>query len=177
MEADLLRFPHKKLRSHAIKEYMEAAGYERAVCFSCGNAARELENAGVNVLHIGEKGDLTPNRWFTPYEIASTFKGYFDATSGHLPPDLMIVLGAVYKEHLKKLPDTVYLPTGSGETLVCLKLAFPDTQFVAVYNLDKATQYDENCVLNKYVEIMASKIIFGGTKWHENQKAQNADDL
>lgn len=179
MEVELLRFPHKRIRAQVIKEYMRGR-YDRAVCFSCGNAARELEAAGVNVLHIGEKGDLVPTRWFTPREIAAAFDGYFDATSGHLPTDLMITLSEAYKNYFKELPDTVYLPTGSGETLVCLKLAFPDTDFIAVYNLDKATEYDAACCLNKYVEIMASKIIFGGKTWQkvrETTHPKNAGGL
>ena len=156
---DLLRFPHKAIRATCIKEYMKGR-YERAVCFSCGNAARELKAAGVDTLHIGPEGELDPRRWFTQREISLMFPGYFDATSGHLPAELMAALGEVYKRHLGELPQKVYVPTGSGETLVCLKLAYPEHDFIAVYNLDKATEYSPNCPLNKYVEVMAAGIIF-----------------
>lgn len=159
MEIELLRFPHKAIRAGCIKEYMKGR-YEKAVCFSCGNAARELQLAGVPTLHIGPKGILQPREWFTPKQIAQTFPDYFDATSGHLPIDLMITIGAAYKEHLKELPKRVYVPSGSGETLVCLKLAYPETGFVAVYDLDEATAYSEECVLNGLVRLLASGMIF-----------------
>lgn len=161
MAVELLRFPHKKIRAEVIKRYIQGR-YEKAVCFSCGNAARELQAAGVNTLHIGVNGDLQPNKWFTQQEIATAFPTHFDATSGHLPAELMIMLAEEYKKYLGELPDLVYLPTGSGETLICLKLAYPATQFVAVYNLDSATEYDSRCVLNKFVELAADGIIYNG---------------
>jgi len=160
MEADYLRFPHKMLRSYCIKAYMQAAGYSRAVCFSCGNAARELEKAGVDVLHIGRQGELTPNKWYTQADIAHVFTGYFDATSGHLPMTCMLMLAATYKGYLGALRGTYSVPCGSGETLVCLKLAYPDVNFTAVYNLDDATRYEEGCVLNGLVKLLAKEIIF-----------------
>jgi hypothetical protein len=138
---------------------MKVAGYERAVCFSCGNAARELAEAGVDVLHIGKHGILVPQKWFTHAEIVNCFGQCFDATSGHLPIELMRAIGEAYKGYLGTLKGRVYVPTGSGETLVCLKMAYPDVEFVAVYNLDEATEYDEECVLNPLVELLACKVI------------------
>lgn len=164
MEVDLLRFPHKHIRALCIKKYMAAAGYTRAVCFSCGNAARELENVGVDVLHIGEHGDLMPRRWFTQADIEKAFTGYFDATSGHLPMQVMNGLARAYKSHLGALQGRVYVPCGSGETLVCLKMAYPETDFVAVYNLDEATRYETGCVLNNMVRVMACEVIDAGGK-------------
>lgn len=138
---------------------MQRAGYTKAVCFSCGNAAQALIDAGVDTLHIGAKGALTPNHWFKQNEIARTFPGYFDATSGHLPMELMLAIAAAFKSHLKdSLEDVVYVPSGSGETLVCLQLAYPEKKFVAVYNLDNATEYDDNAPLNRLVDILAFDI-------------------
>lgn len=161
---EVLRFPHKAIRAQAIKKYMEQAGYTRAVCFSCGNAARELEAAGVDVLHIGEHGELAPRKWFSQAEIARDFAGYFDATSGNLPAELMGDIARRYREHLQDtLDDTVYVPTGSGETLVCLKMAYPDKHFVAVYNMDEATAYSEEAPLNELVALIADRVLFADT--------------
>lgn len=159
MEAELLRFPHKQIRADIIKDYMREAGFTKAVCFSCGNAARALEAAGVDTVHVGADGELNPNKWFTQARISKVFDGYFDATSGHLPIELLLRLAAAYKKHLQdKLGDVVYVPTGSGETLVCLKLAYPNKKFIAVYDLDKATEYSKDAPLNKFVELLAAVI-------------------
>ena len=161
MGVELLRFPHKRIRAQVIKRYMDGV-YARAVCFSCGNAATELEKAGVDVLHIGEQGVLEPHKWFTQAEIKHTFPDYFDATSGHLPMEVMLRLAVAYSAHLGKLPETVYVPSGSGETVVCLKLAYPDTHFVAVYNIDKATEYSPYCPLNALVRVLCDDIVLDG---------------
>lgn len=161
MGVKLLRFPHKRIRAQVIKQYMKGT-YSRAVCFSCGNAATELEKAGVDVLHIGAHGVLEPHKWFTQAEIKRTFPDYFDATSGHLPMELMFELGCAYAAHLGKLPETVYVPSGSGETVVCLKLAYPDTHFVAVYNIDEATEYSPACPLNALVRVLCDDIVLDG---------------
>lgn len=156
----LLRFPHKQLRAAVIKNYMQVTEYKKAVCFSCGNAATALIEAGVETLHIGETGVLSPCKWWQQAEIAKWFPNYFDATSGHLPASLMQEIGEKFKDYLGVLDETVYVPTGSGETLVCLKFAYPQTKFIAVYNLDNATKYEEKAPLNKLVELLAEKIIF-----------------
>ena len=162
MGVKLLRFPHKRIRAHFIKQYMAQEGKTRAVCFSCGNAAAELETAGVDVLHIGAHGVLEPHKWFTQAEIKHIFPDYFDATSGHLPMELMYELGQAYAAHLGKLPETVYVPSGSGETVVCLKLAYPATHFVAVYNRDEATEYSPYCPLNALVRVLCDDIVLDG---------------
>ena len=161
MEAKLLRFPHKKIRAAVIKEYMKGV-YSRAVCFSCGNAATELEKAGVDVLHIGAHGVLAPQVWFTQVQVQHTFPGYFDATSGHLPIELMQQVGNAYRTHLGQLSSPVYVPSGSGETVVCLKLAYPEIDFVAVYNLDEATEYSPHAPLNNLVKLLCKGIILDG---------------
>ena len=161
MQNNMLRFPHKAIRARVIKEYLAAQGCEKVVCFSCGNAAERMQEAGLDVLHIGPKGVLAPRKWFTQKEIACEFPGRFDATSGHLPAELMYALSQAYKAHIGHLPQKVYVPTGSGETLVCLKLAYPDTDFVAVYNMDDATEYSPDAPLNAYVAAMAADVLFG----------------
>ena len=163
----LLRFPHKKIRSEVIKEYIDG-DYDKVVCFSCGNAARALEDVGLDVLHIGEEGCLNPLKWFTMKEINHYFDGYFDGTSGHLSTELMLLIGEAYKDYLGELPNLVFIPTGSGETLVCLKMVYPNTDFVAVYNLGKETEYNENAPLNTLVQLLAYDVVFGDEQTSDN---------
>lgn len=159
----LLRFPAKRIRAICIKEYI-AGIYDKVVCCSCGNAATALKNAGLDVLYIGPNGLLIPTRWFSQLEIHRMFPECFDATSGHLPLELMRIIGEAFKKSLGDLAETIYVPTGSGETLLCLKMAYPQNKFIAVYNLDDATLYNENAPLNPLVEIVADKIIFADRK-------------
>lgn len=160
MEADYLTFPNKQLRAEAIKDYIEGR-YEGAVCFSCGNASRELKAAGVNTIDISPRGDLMANRWFRQAEVSDVFPTLFDATSGHLPMELMVNIASRFKRYLGELQGPCYyVPTGSGETLFCLKLAYPDKKFIAVYNMNEATQYDEENPFNEVVKAVADDIIF-----------------
>ena len=155
----LLTFNNKEIRAKVIKEYISNLKYDGVVCFSCGNATRELKKAGLNVIDISPMGDFIANRWFTPKEVKQYFPTYFDATSGHLSIELMQLIGNAFKNVLGDLPDINYVPTGSGETLICLKLAYPNKEFVAVYNLNEATKYDKEATLNNLVEIMAKDVI------------------
>ena len=157
----MLKFPNKKIRAAVIRDYMKEYKLPRAVCFSCGNASRELKAAGVDVLEISPTGSLNAAKWFTMGEIKNTFPDYFDATSGHLPLECMLRLADAYKAYFGgDLPAEVYLPTGSGETLVCLKMAFPAAKITAVYNLDAATLYESGAPLNKLVALLAEKVVF-----------------
>lgn len=158
---DLLMFPNKKIRAEVIKEYLTGKNYKGVVCFSCGNATRELKNVGLDVIDISPNGDFIPLHWFQPSLIKKIFPDYFDATSGHLDMEVMTTVAKRYKEVLQdKIKDINYIPTGSGETLVCLKLAFPDKKFIAVYNIDNATKYEKEAVLNALVKLMSEKIVF-----------------
>ena len=158
---NLFVFPHKKIRAEVIKNHLNKSRYKKVVCFSCGNAAVALINAGIETLHIGENGDFLPNKWFNQTEINNIYPDYFDATSGHLTIEIMFLLGKAYKQYLGELmKKTIYVPTGSGETLVCLKMVYPETQFVAVYNLNAATQYNEKAPLNNLVKLLSNEIIF-----------------
>ena len=157
---ELLTIPHKRIRSLIIKEYLSKHSYKGCVCFSCGNASDALKKVGINTIAIADNGDFIANRWFTPGEVYEIFTNYFDATSGHLPIELMNQIALYYREHLKDLPEINYIPSGSGETLVCLKIAFPNKKFIAVYNLDKTTEYDSECILNDLVKALAADIIY-----------------
>lgn len=160
---ELYRFPAKRLRAVAIKRFMEQAGKSRAVCFSCGNASRALKEAGVETLDISKSGDLEARRWFTMAEIRKAFPNHFDATSGHIPIDCMAEVAREFRGHLQCLPELIYLPTGSGETLVELKLAFPTAKIIAVYDLDEATAYEEGAPLNGLVKALAEEVRHGAS--------------
>lgn len=160
----ILEFPHKRLRAQVIKDYVRG---KDVVCFSCGNASSELIYAGVHTLCIGDGFNslLTPTRWFTQREIAEIFPTFFDATPGHLSMELMLLLAEKYKEFLTTHNliegDEYDILCGSGETLVCLKLAFPEKRFNAIYNakgFEKETKYDSHAPLNQLVKLVANKI-------------------
>jgi hypothetical protein len=143
----------KTVRARVIRDYMKASGVDKAVCFSCGNATRKLKEIGVPLLAISPGGDLLPNRWFTQSEIATAFPGYFDATSGHLNITLMTEIAKRLKYEFN-LKDGEYfdIPTGSGETITCLKIAFPKCEFRAVYNNNNpATSFEPKAPLNAFV--------------------------
>lgn len=167
---ELLKFRAKYARALCISSYLRSEMGERpVVCFSCGNAANELRLLGLDVLEIGEQGKLVPNHWFKQSEIAKYFPNYFDATPGHLSMELMLELGWWFEHQLSfehiTLGDDVYVPTGSGETLVVLKLRFPEKRFHAVYNvagLEKETEYHEEAPLNQLVKLLATTVTIGG---------------
>ena len=151
----------KHIRAHVIRDYIYPN--DKVVCFSCGNASKALKDVNeLDVLDIGEYGDLKPNHWFTQKEIADIFPNRFDATCGHLNMELMNELASTYHnifQYYVEGHEAFWLPTGSGETLICLKMAFPDILFHAVYNIDAATKYEENAPLNMLVKQMAFTII------------------
>lgn len=155
----LFRFENKRIRARAIRAYMESHGYDKAVCFSCGNASRELRNAGINTLDVSPIGDMLALRWFTIGEIREQFPQHFDATSGHLPMDCMQLVAEMFKEEIGDRLGSIYLPTGSGETLVCLKMAYPDSKITAVYDMNAATAYEPSAPLNALVGLLAEDVI------------------
>ena len=156
---ELLQIENKKIRAQVIKEYLQDKNYDGVVCFSCGNATRELKAVGLNVIDISPNGDFIPNKWFKPSEVHKVFPTYFDATSGHLSIELMLLIGEAFKQALGDIPQVNYVASGSGETLTCLKLAYPEKDFIAVYNLNDATKYEEQATLNTLVKVLSKKII------------------
>lgn len=157
----LLNFPSKRIRAEYLKDYiLNNTDYKRCVCFTCGHCAYELRQVGLETLSIGKNQDFEPTRWYSKDEISHIFTDYFDATSGHLSYKLMIDIGQRYKEYLGELDPIVYVPCGSGETIVSLALVYPKIKFIAVYDDSCiATEYNENAPLNPLVEKLAYKII------------------
>lgn len=155
----------KELRAKVVSKHVQEVGYPGVVCFSCGNAANFLRCEGLDVLEIGPRGDLLPGKWWSVSDIAMHFGHLFDATSGHLPVELMnrvalLLRDKVLSEYgpLKKGTNYV-IPSGSGETLVCMCLAFPGIRFIAEYDNSKMqTTYSENAPLNGLVELLAYQV-------------------
>lgn len=151
----------KRLRAMTIERYIGRD--KKCLCFSCGNTSKSLKRLGLEVLDISPSGDLIANRWFTIQEIREIFPNHFDATCGHLSIELMNKLSNMYRDYFKSMLedyDEIVVPTGSGETICCLALAFPDKKFIARYNIDASTEYHEEAPLNKLVEQLAFRIEF-----------------
>lgn len=154
----MIDLPAKQIRARVIYEHLRALDRHRdpVVCFTCGNAARALRDIGLTVLEVGEHGGVTPNRWFTPAEIALWWPHAFDATSGHLRVDMMELVGHELRQYMLRnqigVEQVLRVPTGSGETAVALSLAFPRNIFTAVYDDgNPATAYNELAPLNRLV--------------------------
>lgn len=149
-----LNLQQKALRAHHIVEFMQLAKYPGAVCFSCGNAAAVLRKftdaAGLDLIELGPKGIAEPRVWWTPDMIRRSWPHYFDATPGHLPVWLMNKIAASLRQNITTAPRRI--AAGSGETAVCMAIAFPEKRFTAVYdNRKPATTYHPEAPLNKLV--------------------------
>lgn len=130
-----LHFPHKQIRARVIADFVRAAGYRGVVVFTCGNAAKTLRDEGLEVTEVGPRGDLKTEKWWTVAEIHHAWPDLFDATSGHLNVPLMGDIAKAYNAHLGDLPEGRYtVPSGSGETITCLRIAYPLLTFDPTYN-------------------------------------------
>jgi hypothetical protein len=155
----LLTFPNKKIRAEVIKKYLQRQNKNKVVCFSCGNASKELKKQGLDVLDISPYGKLTANEWFSSGEITELFPDRFNATSGYLPFDLMLEIGLAFKNYLGDLEGEIKIPCGSGETLLCLSLVY-NNDFIACYdNSNSATTYDKENPLNVIVQRITKEVI------------------
>lgn len=167
----------KRLRSYLLYNYVGKD--KKYVCFSCGNTSKSLKKLGLKVLDISPNGDLSSNRWFTIQEIHDIFPQYFDATCGHLSMELMNKLSESYADYFyyleEKAGEEVIVPTGSGETLCCLALAFPDVKFIARYGIDESTEFHEEAPLNKLVEQLAFRIEFADKIKEDNSNEDNRE--
>ncbi|MFB3917244.1 MAG: hypothetical protein ACE14M_10980 [Terriglobales bacterium] len=157
-ETKVLKFPNKKLRARVIADYVRTAGYRGVVVFTCGNSAAALREQGLEVVEIGPRGDLQTGKWWKAAEIHRLHPELFDATSGHLPLVLMVEVAKAFRAHLGDLPAGHYaVPTGSGETIMCLRAAYPqpDIVFLAAYdNRRPETERDPMNPLNDFVDAL-----------------------
>lgn len=143
-----LIFPAKLIRAAVIERHVRAARFPGVIVFSCGHAANALREIGLDVLEIGPNGRLRAESWFTPADIHNIWPNLFDATSGHLPVPLMVQLAAAFRGYVGPLLGSAYeIPTGSGETIVCLRWAYPHIQFTPVFNVGPGTDYNEHAPL------------------------------
>lgn len=130
----------KRWRSLIIRDHLQVSGHDRVVVFTCGNAADALRAVGLEVLEVGPRGPLRPSRWWTPADIARAFPYHFDATPGHLPLPLLAVLAdRLQIQHGPITGSRVHLvPSGSGETIAALTLAYPHASFARLHSHDPA---------------------------------------
>ena len=147
----------KNLRTRLIRQYLCPGSnpeLQNVVCFTSGNAGKALIDHGFKPALIGPNEDLTTDRWWTPSEIKRLWPEHFDASPGLLPMHLM----AEMADHIRKsvegcfepdngrfslntLPSIAAIPTGSGESILTLSMAFPEVRFIAVVNADCHTQF------------------------------------
>ncbi len=157
----MLILPHRKItRAKIIREYMQRAGYAAAVCFTCGNAGRALIDVGVETLVVGPGGALLPEKWWSQADISRAWPHLFDATSGHLPMEVMLQLAEEYRQRYRQVlknGGSYVVPSGSGETAVALALAYPRAHIVARYdNTRPECKYEPGAPLNKLVGLLCS---------------------
>ena len=153
----------KEIRSSVIHQYMQQNGYNYCVCFSCGNATKALIKEGVSCISIAPDGDLTANRWWSIAEVRKVFANAFDATSGHLSIDVMQAISKKYREAFSDIcvaGNEYVIPTGSGETVFCLSMAFPDIKFVAQWQ-----KGEPSCEM--YEDAPMTQIIKSFIEWEE----------
>lgn len=164
--ARLLRIPNKKWRSEVIADYVRKQGSDKVIVFSCGNAAKALVDQGLDVISGGPQGcTFVPEKWYTPEEVAAKWPDRFDATSGHLSEKLMGMIARRFKAGVGSLRDeNIIIPTGSGETVYCLKMAYPRVNFIALYDEDDpATKFDAENPFNAKVQQVALPLLRSGS--------------
>lgn len=138
----------KQIRAKVIKAHLAATGQTQCVCFTCGNSSKYLKAEGLDVVEV-----LNPDRWWTFAEIQAKYK-MFDATSGHLPMPLISEIAEILNKAVGTIPHDTEIACGSGETFLCLKMAFPFTKLRPVYNLDRPTQFNPEAPLNDLVDAL-----------------------
>lgn len=162
MEGERINLWVKRVRADVIAEHLARLGQRQVVCFTCGNAAEALRRAGLLVVSVGDNEDLKPGRWFSYTDIAQTWPGVFDATSGHLPLPLLVQVALRLRAERPIYSGAREVLTGSGETYVCLSLAYPHMQFVPVYNASRGSRYEAGAPLNGLVALLAQGAVGAG---------------
>lgn len=157
-----LEIPNRKqLRAEVIRQYVKRSGHQGVVCFSCGNASRALADLllplDLTVVDISPTGQLLGNVWWIAAQIHRVWPHLLDATSGHLPPGLMVELAKALRADIGPL-DTIAthcVPTGSGETFVALCMAYPGIKFKPYYTGDAGCKREPLAPLNMLVDALA----------------------
>ncbi len=155
---------NKKERASVVIDYAKTHLYEGIVVFSIGSPEdlrRAIIRSPLNLISVAPDGDLqSANKWWTQEEIRTSWPNYFDATSGHLPVFLLNQVVIKIRSKFLGIDESgeYFVPTGSGETFVCMAMAFPRVKFRAVYNIDKYTQWNPNAPLNDMVKALADDV-------------------
>lgn len=127
----------KRIRAEVIKEYLDG---KQCFCFSCGNSSLALRQAGADVIGISPHNALSATTYITPQKAQAIFK-CFNATSGCLPLFLMEKIAHKVRNQIPKKmfasKKTIYVPTGSGETLFTFSYIFPVRRLVGVIDKDE----------------------------------------
>lgn len=131
------------------------------VCLTCGNAAVTLRmNCDGEILELGPgvNAVMKPNKWLRPHEVAQMFPNHFDATSGHLPFWMLVILAGSLREKESKYlvgEDKILVPSGSGESAVIAKLAFPRCTVIAQFDNSKpSTTFNQESLMYLLFEPM-----------------------
>jgi len=145
----------KQLRAAWIATYCKSAGYAGVSCLTCGTT-------GVALIEACRKEGLecrvfsNPCKWWGNAEFIK-YNGtqFFDATSGHIPLFIICQLGKVYREYLGEISEeTITVPTGSGETALSLRIAYPDKIIIAQYGESAEIKRDTDAPLNAAVDAL-----------------------
>ena len=145
----------KRVRAEVIRKHLHSIGTNKCVCFTCGNARKALEKAGLDVVGVGNNEKLKPNKWFSYSEIQNTFNR-FDATSGHLPLPIMNKIATELQQYCFKNgwidnKEEYLIPTGSGESIVLMNMAFPEVTFYPIREGTPETEFSKQAPLNRLV--------------------------
>lgn len=145
----------KQIRADVIYDHLKKSDLKpEVICFTSGNSAKYLKEKDLYVLAYGSNQKHKPDHWYNFTEIAKKFK-MFDATSGHLPMPLMNEIALRLKKVLRnkfKKHQIYYIKTGSGETIVTLKMAFPKINFHPIRLPDYShTEYHKEAPLNNLI--------------------------
>lgn len=145
----------KQLRAAWIAAYCKRAGYAGVTCLTCGTT-------GIALIEACRKEGLecrvfsNPQRWWGNAEFIE-YNGtqFFDATSGHIPLFIICALGEVYREYLGEISDDeIVVPTGSGETALSLRVAYPNKTIIAQYGESAEIKRDLHAPLNSAIDAL-----------------------
>ncbi len=135
----IYHFPNlKKARSTVIVVHALLNSISKICLFSCGHAYKSLhtvaEPYGIEVHWI--RGE---DRYYSREEVNELYPSYFDATCGALSIDLMHELGCILHKHLLDQgynDEILYVPVGSGETIVALGHHIPHSKLIGYHSKD-----------------------------------------
>lgn len=152
---NLIPLPNKRIRAEVIRDYY---GKQPVYCFSCGNSTKALEEAGVNVTSITDAIEyVAPKDSDTRY-------GGVNVTSGYLPIHLIENLAGEYRERMGDPGGIVYVPCGSGETLLALSYFIPIGSIIAVTAEYAPLKLDDMSPLFEWVKNNVTILNMGGIK-------------